>query len=312
MAAVSFQGQLTVAHVGDARAYLLRGGQLSRLTKDHSWVQEQVDKGVLTAAEAARHELRNVVTRVIGNQPFIEVELANPTPLIAGDVVLLCSDGLYDAVPEGQIKEVLKRRPPQTAAQGLVSAAVRAKASDNVTSLVVQFGRPVAGQGAVSNVGRLFGSPMGAAMLVLVLVIGVMAVLMAGRGGSDEPQPVVAVTQTATMAESASFLEPATPTPSATATIIPTATPLPVGQVGPTVAYLFDEESMGKLCDLNVLRSSQLSLDPNQDVLLLSTPESFQTLIGGVCQESDFIKVRGQGINEVEGWTLLTNLMGYE
>ncbi|HEX6385374.1 MAG TPA: protein phosphatase 2C domain-containing protein, partial [Anaerolineae bacterium] len=81
VAAVQNQGSLYVAHVGDARAYLLRDGRLQQLTRDDTWVQKQVDAGLISAEAAAQHELRNVVTQVLGNRPEVNINLAEARAL---------------------------------------------------------------------------------------------------------------------------------------------------------------------------------------------------------------------------------------
>jgi hypothetical protein len=141
VAAVHDDGLLHVAHVGDARAYLLRGTALKRLTRDDTWVQKQVDAGLLTLDEAAQHELRHVVTQALGNKPDVEVHLAPEFSLEPADVFLLCSDGLYDSVPEEQLGHLLRQHSPAEAAAALVQKAIRANAADNITAVVVQVAR---------------------------------------------------------------------------------------------------------------------------------------------------------------------------
>ncbi|MCA9950472.1 MAG: protein phosphatase 2C domain-containing protein [Anaerolineales bacterium] len=138
------QDVLTVAHVGDARVYLLRAGQLRQLTRDDSWVQRQVDAGLLTPDEAANHELRNVVTQVLGNKTDITVHLSDPIPLQAGDLMLLCSDGLYDVLSDRQMSGVMINNSPQAAAEKLVQMAATGGATDNITAVVVRYGSPEA------------------------------------------------------------------------------------------------------------------------------------------------------------------------
>ncbi len=138
VAAVSDQGQLTIAHVGDARAYLVRQGEMRRLTRDDTWVQKQVEEGFLTEEQAAKHEYRNIVTQVLGNKPEVNVHLSQGHALLQDDVVLLCSDGLYDALPDNQMLPILTGNPPQNAANQLVEDAIKAEATDNITAVVVR------------------------------------------------------------------------------------------------------------------------------------------------------------------------------
>ncbi len=100
VAAVQDGDELNVAHVGDARAYLIRQGELRQLTRDDTWVQRQVDAGLITEEDAAQHEFRNVVTQVLGNKPEINVNLSQTHALRPGDIILLYTDGLTEAMNE--------------------------------------------------------------------------------------------------------------------------------------------------------------------------------------------------------------------
>jgi len=127
-----------VSHVGDSRAYLLRGGELSPLTEDHSLVAELVRSGDLTRAQAAQHPQKNLITRALGADA--EVEADNMVlPVEAGDRLLLCSDGLSDMIREDRIHDILRGHPgePETPARGLIAAALAAGGTDNVTVVVV-------------------------------------------------------------------------------------------------------------------------------------------------------------------------------
>ena len=129
-----------VAHVGDSRAYLLRGGDLRPLTEDHSLVAELVRSGELTRDQAAEHPQKNLITRALGAEEEVDVDTA-VLPVEAGDRILLCSDGLSDMVPEGQISEILadSSGDPEAAARRLLSAALDAGGTDNVTVVVVDL-----------------------------------------------------------------------------------------------------------------------------------------------------------------------------
>jgi serine/threonine protein phosphatase PrpC len=127
-----------IAHVGDSRAYLLRGGSMRPLTEDHSLVAELVRSGDLTRDQAAEHPQKNLITRALGAEEEVEVDTV-VLPVEAGDRLLLCSDGLTDMVPEANIREILANSPgdPEKPARDLVSAALDAGGSDNVTVVVV-------------------------------------------------------------------------------------------------------------------------------------------------------------------------------
>jgi len=125
-----------LVHVGDSRAYLLRDGKLEQLTTDHTLVQRMVEMGLLRPEAAKTHRLRHVVTNVIGASPGVEGEMLN-FRLLDGDQLLLCTDGLTEAVPDDQIAEILLRRPdPQEACRTLVEAALDNGGPDNVTVVV--------------------------------------------------------------------------------------------------------------------------------------------------------------------------------
>jgi serine/threonine protein phosphatase PrpC len=127
-----------VAHVGDSRAYLMRGGDMRPITEDHSLVAELVRSGDLTRDQAAEHPQKNLITRALGADEEVDVDTA-VLPVEAGDRILLCSDGLSDMVPEGGISLILAESPedPEKAARGLLSAALDAGGNDNITVVVV-------------------------------------------------------------------------------------------------------------------------------------------------------------------------------
>lgn len=129
--------RLSIAHVGDSRAYLLRSGALQQLTNDHSLVAEQVRRGILTPVEAEQSEMQSVLLRALGAQPEIEVE-ADEHVLFARDVLLLCSDGLTRMVTEPEIAGTLQAETdPAKAAQKLVNLANERGGPDNVSVIVV-------------------------------------------------------------------------------------------------------------------------------------------------------------------------------
>ena len=129
---------LAVANVGDSRGYVLRHGRLRQVTVDHSFVQELVAEGAITAAEARHHPRRNIVTRALGIEPYVRVDTWT-MPIIRGDRFLLCSDGLVDEVADDVIQAILATHPddPTIAAQALVDAANASGGRDNITAIVV-------------------------------------------------------------------------------------------------------------------------------------------------------------------------------
>ncbi len=133
-------GTVTLAHVGDSRAYLYRKGSLEQLTTDHSLVGELVRSGRLTEAEAAVHPHRSVITRALGTDADVEVDTLT-VEVTAGDLVLLCSDGLSAMVRDEEIARVLESTgaAPREAAEALVAAANAAGGEDNVTVVLFEL-----------------------------------------------------------------------------------------------------------------------------------------------------------------------------
>lgn len=137
-AALLEDGFARIVHVGDSRAYLLRGGELTQVSSDHSMVAELVKAGRLTAAEAASHPHKSVLTRALGTEP--EAQLDEYTiDVLPGDVLLLCSDGLSGPVPAEAIARCLALPNAEDAAQKLIREARRRGGPDNISAVVVRF-----------------------------------------------------------------------------------------------------------------------------------------------------------------------------
>jgi len=155
---------LTVVNVGDSRAYLYQHGELSQLTADHSLVEEMVRSGELTAEEASVHPQRHILTRALGIEPDVEVDVWHVPPHV-GDRILLCSDGLINELGDNEIASVLGQHPdPEDAAQALVQRARDNGGSDNITVVVVDIvddgdGRGPAGDLVASAVGATAAQP---------------------------------------------------------------------------------------------------------------------------------------------------------
>lgn len=128
---------LHIANVGDSRAYLYRNNKLSLLSKDHSLVAELVEEGKITKEEARTHRQRNIVTQVIGIDPFTEC-YQKKVNLKEKDTIILCSDGLWDMLSDEEIKEVLaKKKSPKSSCEELINAAKLAGGEDNITVIVI-------------------------------------------------------------------------------------------------------------------------------------------------------------------------------
>ena len=126
-----------LGHIGDSRAYRLRDGELRRLTKDHSVVQDQMDQGMITLEDARRHPLRHVIHRAVGVGGGGNPDLLTGRTL-SGDLFLLCSDGLSDSLEDAQIGEILSAPMPlEEKADTLISAARSAGARDDITVILL-------------------------------------------------------------------------------------------------------------------------------------------------------------------------------
>ena len=132
--------EVAIGHVGDSRAYRLRRGKLERLTRDHSLVEEMRRKGQITDAQAEDHPQRSIITRALGPEPEVEVDLQT-APAAPGDVFLLCSDGLTTMVDEGRIAAVLSSTTSmREAVRTLVDEANGAGGRDNITAMAFRLG----------------------------------------------------------------------------------------------------------------------------------------------------------------------------
>lgn len=128
-----------IAHVGDSRVYRLRDGHLVQLTDDHSMVMEMVRAGMLTKEQAAVHPMRNVITRAVGTEGGVDVDILTQ-PRRAGDLYLACSDGLHGLVSAEDMEDTLKKHPLEEAADFLLQKALDAGGHDNI-SLVILYDR---------------------------------------------------------------------------------------------------------------------------------------------------------------------------
>ncbi len=229
---------LYIAHVGDSRAYLIRGQTIRQITQDHSWVAEQVKAGLLSEEEARRHPQRNVVTRSLGSGPEVEVDLSCER-LRPGDAVLLCSDGLTNEVGDEEIRQIVAGNDPQEAANQLVELAQQRGGSDDVTALVIGIRRArrpaLVDRLKLSRFAPIVGGVAIAAIILTALYLALPFIKSLMPAAIPSPSPTaVAVVSTPTPPPSVSATTPtATPSPS---TPTPTATPMP--QPSPTVVML--------------------------------------------------------------------------
>jgi protein phosphatase len=133
---------VVVGHVGDSRTYRLRDQKLEQLTTDHSFVQKQADLGIITQEQAENHELKNLLLRVVGSTETLEVDMIG-SGVQAGDIFMLCSDGLSSMVTAAQIEEILSYElEPEIKATMLVDQANENGGRDNISVVLIQFTAP--------------------------------------------------------------------------------------------------------------------------------------------------------------------------
>jgi serine/threonine protein phosphatase PrpC len=150
--------EVAIGHVGDSRAYRLRGGRLERLTRDHSLVEEMRRKGQLTDAQAEDHPQRSIITRALGPEPEVDVDVQT-VPAKPGDVFLICSDGLTTMLGEEQIAKLLSGATSMEAAtRALVDEANRAGGRDNITALAFRLEDAAAPAGVSREDATLIGA----------------------------------------------------------------------------------------------------------------------------------------------------------
>jgi protein phosphatase len=140
--AAYFHGdRVTLAHIGDSRIYLWRNRTLNQLTVDHTMVQERIENGEITAAEAASDSYRGVLTRALGVDPVVEVDMRELTTR-AGDIFLLCSDGCYDMLAYHEMAAIMNacQEDPQQLVRQLVQQANENGGYDNISAVVVSIG----------------------------------------------------------------------------------------------------------------------------------------------------------------------------
>jgi serine/threonine protein phosphatase PrpC len=178
--------QLTIANVGDSRAYLVRAETATQITRDHSLVAEQVASGVISAEEARTSNYRNVITRALGHRPKVEVDIFE-IDLLPDDRVVLCSDGVHGHVEPDEVADITLKQDPQEASQSLINLAMERGSTDNVTAAVIWFD-PVteeivsATAEAPAQGGRRPSAIIYVVIAVVVLIaLVVVALLLAGK-----------------------------------------------------------------------------------------------------------------------------------
>ena len=229
-------GQYWLHNVGDSRAYLLDGGALTPLTKDHSEVALRVEAGQLTREEASHTKGRNVLLRAIGPEADVQSDGFGPFALRPGQRLLLCSDGLHGMVSDEKLAQMAWAAPLASAPKELIEVANAAGGRDNITVVVaalagdeatiVEGGRPPAPPAR-----KVPMATVGAVVAFLGIVGVAAGIVIAVQSGGDDGNQVLAVvggsTPTATSAATTPATSTATPIPPTATPVPPTATPIP-------------------------------------------------------------------------------------
>lgn len=176
--------ELTIANVGDSRAYLVRAGGMTQITEDHSLITEQVRMGVLTQDEARASQHRNIITRALGHRPRVDVDVFELT-LLPEDRLLLSSDGVHDFLDEDEIRDTLLELTPEDAPRRLIERALENGSTDNLTALcawmapVSALREPEAVAAAPGErASLLMPILVGAALVVAVLILVILLMLV--------------------------------------------------------------------------------------------------------------------------------------
>jgi PPM family protein phosphatase len=158
-AAVVEAGMLSAAHVGDCRLYLFRNGRIAQITKDHTMVAERVRMGLMSAARARNHPERSALSRCVGRELIVSVDRIS-MPLVQGDHLLLCSDGLYNVLEDRELESLVRKGEAASACRTLIAEANGRGTADNLTAAVFRMNgaTPFAeSAGWRARLGRLFG-----------------------------------------------------------------------------------------------------------------------------------------------------------
>ena len=188
-AAVIHEGMLYLANVGDSRVYLLRQGALYQQTRDHTLAQQKADQGVIPQSEVAIDPDAGVLTRALGAAPAVTVDIFRPLPLAPGDMVVLCSDGLYELIPEAEIARVALSAAPRRAVERLIEDANERGGYDNISLILVRVSGSAAAMAdwlapLKTDLAQLPPSQrrmLGIALAVIALVIFVAALMWGWR-----------------------------------------------------------------------------------------------------------------------------------
>ena len=242
VAAVIHENSLQVANVGDSRAYLIRSGQITQLTRDHTLTQQKLDNNLIRPEEAATDPGSSVLTRSMGAGPTVQVDLFPPLQLLPDDVVLLCSDGLTDMLDDAEIARLANGNSPKRMARRLINAANKHGGVDNISVAIARVGgkKAPAGGGFLADIPKMNRTQKlvvgGLIALVVMIFCGLAGWATWGAFGPRKatPTPTAATTTSPDAATATPPIATATPQPTdtvpagqATSTPAPTYTPTP-------------------------------------------------------------------------------------
>jgi serine/threonine protein phosphatase PrpC len=233
VAAVVQDDELVVANVGDSRAYLIRDGQAEQISHDHSWVNEQVEAGLLTESEAQTHIYRNIITRSLGSRPDVPVDTFS-LPLQVGDAVFLCTDGVSNEVRAPEIGQIISEATgAEQAAASLIATANRRGGADNLTAIVIRVaGLQAERAGSSWWVTGALGGAVLVGALVVCLAVGLLPTALRPRFWQAKatpgytPTPVIVVVDTASPQTTDSTAPPIS-------TLVPDTATLPLTSTAP-------------------------------------------------------------------------------
>ena len=230
-AAVIYGDMLYVVNAGDSRAYLVRDGQITQLTRDHTLTQRKIDQGLIRPEQAEMDPDRSVLTRSLGVGPTVQVDLFPSLQLISGDVVLLCSDGLTDMLADAEIARLVGGNAPKWTAQRLIAAANERGGFDNISVVVARVGgerqTPAADGEASIRRFLLAGLVLLATCFLCTTLVGLGGILYYDRRYSTPAPFSVSSTMEITIVAPTPTVVVATPTQQPTSTPAPTLTRTP-------------------------------------------------------------------------------------
>ena len=336
--AVWHQKTLYVAHVGDARVYLLHKSDLRQLTRDDSWVQQQLDAGIITQDEAANHQFRNVVTQALGNKLEITVHQSQHENIQNGDHLLLCTDGVHGVLSESELIKLSTISPAQTAAETLVQEAIQAGTQDNVTAVVVQLSTDSRAVGAIP-VSKNRRVPLWAKIALIIMALlalawGVYTFAPSAAPANETPSALEKIQELLpTLAVTAAPPTLPAPTDASPTDLPPTDIPstkkppptkeptqLPPTEDSSTAVPTLPPPLRGRVIDLGFLwtdeniqandckQTAEISIPANTIVRILE--ENPLTVNGpdSGCFSNSFIKVQSEEDPEIRGWILAYNV----